>query len=215
MDIEQAEQNLTDTAILKEALHLIKNHFFGETRGEEPKINIAQARNKVAVLEYDLEEANEQLQSGHRLVKTALAEAERLEAALEDANSVLQATIANEKTEDKIIDMSHFIGSGLMMAFWYCGNDSISYGYLQGILTSGVFRTSSDFLFKRCRPILNHDYALMTGWDKPPIPEGYVIEYKKFKSMQFTHYEPVYDKLDWSGVAMFRIVAIKDGFKHE
>ncbi len=67
-----------------------------------------------------------------------------------------------------------------------------------------------------CSPIFNYNYASMTGWSKPPIPEGYMIEYVFLgHNTIFVPVDDDYDKLDWSKVAIFRIVAIKDGFKHE
>ncbi len=172
-------------------------------------MNVEQARKNVAIVERELEEADRNLQNHHGLVKAASEEVARLEATLGAANSLLLTAIANEPTEDKVIDMSHFIDSGLMMYF-----KNGHYGYLKGI-DGRLYKNQRGQLSGNCQPIFNHDYASMEGWDKSPIPEGYVIRYKKFKNDFVIYYKSDYSKLDWSKVAMFRIVGIKDKFKHE
>ncbi len=173
-------------------------------------MNVEQARNKLAVAEYDLKEAREDLSDKHMVVKFA-------EEAVKFAEGDLQDAIANEPTEDKVIDMNPFIGLDLIMRFWDDGFPMEQLGYLHNILTSGEnkYLTNNGSLFKHCKPIFHHDYASMTGWFKPPIPEGYIIEY--VSSGHYTIFTLVddYDKLSWSDVRIFRIVAIKHGFKHE
>ncbi len=139
---------------------------------------------------------------------------ENLEAELVAAESILLDIIANEPTEDKVIDMSHFIDSGLMMRFRDRSNISTTYDYLKEI-RGNLYFNYRDVDFRCCQPLVNRPYASMEGWDKSPIPEGYVIEYKKFKSSMVIRYEADYNELDWSEIGMFRITAIKDGFKHE
>ncbi len=171
-------------------------------------MNIEQAKKNVEVAKYDLEVAKHDLEVTERFRGEA-------KATLEAAESILLDIIANEPTEDKVIDMSHFIDSGLIMRFNDYTDSIGSLGYLQNILGRGghKYRNSNHSLYKYCSPIFNHDYASMDGWDTPPIPEGYVIN--------FLHYDGQcgdkccdYNDMVWEDVRIFRIVAIKDGCKH-
>ncbi len=179
-------------------------------------MNVEQARKNVAIVERELEEADRNLQNHHGLVKAASEEVARLEATLGAANSLLLTAIANEPTEDKVIDMSHFIDSGLEMEFWNGVLKMKWSGYLHVILnvSNCKYTNKHGESFEYCSPKFNYDYASMTGWDKPPIPEGYVIN--------FLHYDGQcgdkccdYNDMVWEDVRIFRITSIKDGCKHE
>ncbi len=171
-------------------------------------MNVEQARKNFETATAIRKEAERKLGDVHRLVNGAV-EAEKA------AESILLDIIANEPTEDKIIDMNHFVDSGLMVQFWN-SSTHVHYGYLKGALTQDVYRyrNNNNDLYKYCSPKFNHDYASMIGWDKSPIPEGYEIEYIEFGDpFPFTTND--YNGERWDQISVFRIVGIKDKFKHE
>ncbi|MCP4502707.1 MAG: hypothetical protein GY822_22405, partial [Deltaproteobacteria bacterium] len=95
-------------------------------------MNVEQARMKVAAATQARKEAERKLEDHYELVNGA-NEAEKA------AESILLDIVANEPTEDKIIDMSHFINSGLIVEFY--NEDSIRHlGYLQNVLDQGEYR---------------------------------------------------------------------------
>ncbi len=172
-------------------------------------MNVEQARKNLYVAEQNRKDAERNAKHYNELVNSAV-EAEKC------SRRHFELLIANEPTEDKIIDMSHFIDSGLLMRFSDYTDSVGRLAYLQNILSQDEYkyRNSNDALYRRCTPQFNKDYASMEGWDKPPIPEGYVIKLVYFGDPTiFTTAD--YTTVIWENVRMFRITAIKDGFKHE
>ncbi len=171
-------------------------------------MNIEQAENEVTAVEQEVFKAERDLATANEALLFARG-------VLRD----LRQAKANEPTEDKIIDMSHFIDSGLIMEFWSDVSKMKWLDYLHVILnvSNCKYTNKHGESFKYCSPKVNHDYASMTGWDKPPIPEGYKIEAtltatgctdSRLKIIE-------YGGLDWNNVLVFRITGIRDGFKHE
>ncbi len=167
-------------------------------------MNVEQARKNFETATVIRKEAEQKLEDHYNLVNGA-NEAEKA------AESIFLDILANEPTEDKVIDMSHFIGSNLIMSFHNNAPDGCLH-YLQNILDSGEYRTNNGFLFENCEPMFNYDYASMTGWSKPPIPEGYVIEVFFYSDVIKSYHD--YSGVIWKNVRIFRITGIRDKFKH-
>ncbi|MCP4443619.1 MAG: hypothetical protein GY810_32345 [Aureispira sp.] len=174
-------------------------------------MNIKQAKKKVEAAKNDLKEKTRKLEDDYALVAARndfSISAARI--ALFKAEVSLDQAIANE---NKGIKMYHFIGSGLMMEFYDHFHD-VQYGYLKeikkGMIKSYINQRGDGF--KHCQPIFNDSYASITGWVKPPIPEGYVIHYADFGEYWIVSTDD-YSTLDWDKIRIFRIMSVRDDYK--
>lgn len=127
------------------------------------------------------------------------------------------------KPEPKLIDMSVCIESGIDCEF--VGNDANkdeeSFGKLQEYTTVGntpEYKRINGGYYYACRPRMNgHIHASPDGWNKCPIPEGFVVKYwfirsDMLKSSTTSTPECPEIQTDWSNVNMFEVVAVHEDY---
>ena len=118
--------------------------------------------------------------------------------------------------EGKKIDMSVCIESGIL-----CEVDSQEPPFKSTALVKlkGVYphldtpyEAERGSLWVRGRPAMNgHIHASPTGWDKCPLPEGFVIRVwdMALNDCGMTDYL----KLDWTTLTMFQVTGIAEGYE--
>jgi len=113
------------------------------------------------------------------------------------------------------IDMSRCIESGIDSEFsedkggWFVSK-------LRYISDFGRFEDFHHLMYKYCRPRMNHIHASPTGWDKCPIPEGFIINMYSFElstGMALCGSYKNYHSLDWTFIKMFEITDIAEDYE--
>lgn len=89
--------------------------------------------------------------------------------------------LIKSKPKPKKIDMSVCIESGIDMEFSDCDDfvksETIDIGKLASIINDKFrpYKSDCDAIYPYCRPRMNHIHACPDGFDKCPVPEGFVV----------------------------------------
>lgn len=111
----------------------------------------------------------------------------------------------------KKINMSVCIESGIDCEFWE-DNAASMIGQLDNIEEGVLYQDTLMGCHKHCRPRMNgHIHASPTGWDKCPLPEGFIIRVwdMALNDCGMTDYL----KLDWTTLIMFEVTGIAEGYE--
>jgi len=114
----------------------------------------------------------------------------------------------------KKIDMSVCIESGIDCEFGREDKlDSLIIRKLISIDEQGNYITAFDWEYDFCRPRMNHIHASPTGWDKCPLPEGFIITIFKDDGSPMSGRESSDKDNAWTVIRMFEITGIADGYE--
>lgn len=110
----------------------------------------------------------------------------------------------------KKIDMSVCIKSGVLMEFSdtkeFAKNAVV--GKLLRVNGTNSYTTTRGNSALYCRPMFNHTHAHSNGWNRSPIPDGFVIRvFGKHISEEGHIFDNMSD-INWSNITMFEITGI-------
>jgi len=122
-----------------------------------------------------------------------------------------------DKPELKKIDMSVCIESGIDCEFSFDFDVAVSIGKLAKISDNGYEDTQVDY-FDYCRPRMNHIHACPDGFDKCPLPEGFLIKAYYIGSPTQNGLKQLsvvsgYKTYIWTNVIAFEVTGIAEGYE--